>query len=461
MLLEQYAQLAERVFSHTGSRRESRQRLTTHALALPTTQGRRTISRMLCSLERQQQDWSADYKLFSRSPWSCEDLFDPVIDEWLGRYPSGAIAAALDETKLRRTGKKIPGAQWLRDPLSPAFHANLMWGERRLHVSLLFPHYREHGGQAVPCRAVPLRFEQTPHVKKPGKAASEPEQQAYRRARKQHNLSTYAVDGVRQVRERINQRGGRQRPLVLAGDGSFCNRTVFRCEIAGVIWLSRTRKDARLSFPAPAGARRTYGTAFTPDEVRHSDFVPYRSTKIFHGGQWRAVRFKEVPDVLWQRGAARRRLRLLVVAPTPYKTSTHSRTQYHQAAYLLCTDTHEVDAEQLLQIYFDRWQIEVNHREIKDVFGVGDAQVRAKQSVPRHPAFAVACYSLLLIAAMQVFGPAWNPMLFPLPCWRTKLPARPSAFDLLTRLRHEIHETRDSRYDLDKIARNLGRWSYT
>jgi len=71
MLLEQYEQLAARACSQTASRRESRQRLTTHALALPTTQGRRTISRMLCSLERQQQDWSADYKLFSRSQWMC------------------------------------------------------------------------------------------------------------------------------------------------------------------------------------------------------------------------------------------------------------------------------------------------------------------------------------------------------------------------------------------------------
>jgi hypothetical protein len=336
-----------------------------------------------------------------------------------------------------------------------------MWGERRLHVSLLFPHYQENGGQEIPCRAVPLRFEPTPYVHKPGKQASAPEQQAYRRARQLTNLSTYAVDAVREVRERLNRRGGGQRALVIAGDGSFCNRTVFRCEIPGVIWLSRTRKDARLSFSAPAGSRRTYGTSFTPEDVRHSDFVPYRSTQIFHGGQWRAVRFKEVPNVLWQRGAAQRPLRLLVVAPTPYQPSTHSRTHYHQAAYLLCTDTAAVDVVHLLQIYFDRWQIEVNHRELKDVFGVGEAQVRAKQSVPRHPAFAVACYSLLLIAAMQVFGPAWNPILFPLPCWRKKLPARPSAFDLLTRLRHEIYETRESRYDLDKLARNLGRWSYT
>lgn len=384
-----------------------------------------------------------------------------MIEEWLGRYPSGPIGAALDETKLPRTGKKIPGAQWMRDPLSPAFHPNLMWGERRLHVAMLFPHYQEDGGQEVPCRAVPLRFEQTPHVKKPGKKANEQEQQEYRKARKLKNLSTYAVGAVREVRDRLNQRGGGSRALVIAGDGSFCNRMVFRSKIEAVVWLSRARKDARVCFPAPEGSRRTYGTSFTPEDVRHSDCVAYRSTKIFHGGQWREVRFKEVSNVLWQRGAAQRRLRLIVVAPTPYKTSPNSRTYYHQAAYLLGTDPTDIPVQQLLQIYFDRWQIEVNHREIKDVFGVGDAQVRSKQSVPRHPAFALACYSLLLIAAMQVFGPAWNPSFFPLPCWRKKIPAPPSAFDLLTRLRHEIYETPDSRYHLDKIARNLGRWSYT
>lgn len=68
MLLERYEHLAERACSGTCSRRESRRRLTSHALALLPTQGRRTISRMLCTLGRQDRDWSADYKLFSRSP---------------------------------------------------------------------------------------------------------------------------------------------------------------------------------------------------------------------------------------------------------------------------------------------------------------------------------------------------------------------------------------------------------
>jgi len=460
MLLEHYRALTESAFFATCSRRASRRRATLHALAQLPTLGRRTISRVLCTLGRQHQDWSADYKLFSRSPWNPDAAFDPVIDEWLARNPSGPMAVAVDDTKLRRSGKKIPGAQWLLDPLSPAFHPNLMWGERRLHVSMLFAHYRENGEQPIPCRAVPLRFQHTPSLKKPGAKATEQEKAEYRQARKQHNLSTYAVQLLRAVRERVDQRGGRGRPLVVAGDGSFCNRTTFRSEIEGLIWLSRTRKDARLCFAAAPGSRRKYGCAFTPEEVRRSDFVAYQSARAFYGGQWREVRYKEVRGVLWRRGAGTRRQRLLVIAPLPYKITKQSRTYYHAAAYLLCTDSDQMASKDLLQIYLDRWQIEVNHRELKEVFGVGDAQVRSPKSVPRHPAFAAACYSLLLIAGMRAFGPGWNPNYFPLPRWRSKTPLRPSAFDLLTRLRHEIYETPSSS-DLSVIARNLGRWAYT
>ena len=59
----------------------------------------------------------------------------------------------------------------------------------------------------------------------------------------------------------------------------------------------------------------------------------------------------------------------------------------------------------MLQAYFDRWQIEVNHREQKDTLGVGQAQVRSPVSVPRHTAFAVAAYSALLLAALLTSGP--------------------------------------------------------
>ena len=60
--------------------------------------------------------------------------------------------------------------------------------------------------------------------------------------------------------------------------------------------------------------------------------------------------------------------------------------------------------KRLLQAYFDRWQIEINHREEKHWLGVGQAQVWSKQSVPRHPAFVVACYSLLWLASLRASG---------------------------------------------------------
>ncbi|HKR95974.1 MAG TPA: transposase, partial [Candidatus Angelobacter sp.] len=101
-----------------------------HAIALPCVLGRRTITRTLCALGRTEQDWSADYKLFSRCRWQAEQLFQPVLDEHLARYPQGPICVAVDDTKLRKSGKKIPGTSWQRDPLSPPFHLNFLYGLR-------------------------------------------------------------------------------------------------------------------------------------------------------------------------------------------------------------------------------------------------------------------------------------------------------------------------------------------
>jgi hypothetical protein len=63
----------------------------------------------------------------------------------------------------------------------------------------------------------------------------------------------------------------------------------------------------------------------------------------------------------------------------------------------------------------DRWEIEVLHRELKSQVGLGQAQVWSDKSVPRlHPAL-VAAYALLKLVA-----------------------AKPSANDLLTRLRADL-----------------------
>ena len=126
--------------------------------------------------------------------------------------------------------------------------------------------------------------------------------------------------------------------------------------------------------------------------------------QIFYGGKRRRIRYKEVPQVLWQGGAKRRSLRLFVIAPTPYRKRQSSRLYYRDPAYLLTSVPHGA-ARALLQIYLDRWQIEVNHREEKDTLGIGQAQLWNLISVPKQPAFAVAAYSALLLASLRPSAP--------------------------------------------------------
>lgn len=436
-LIEPFYTLLQRGWQPVFAQARTHRRALEHALAGPCVLGRRTLSRTVCALGRAQQDWSADYKIFSRSRWQVDRLFDPVLQEFLRRYPQGPVPVAFDDTRLAKTGKKIATAFWQRDPLSPPFQVNLMYGLRFVQGSVLFPHYRE--GDFAP-RGFPVRFQEAPSLKKPGKPASPEEQQRYRALRRQQNLSTQTREVVRGLRQGLDEQGAASRPLLLALDGSFCNQTFFKTCWDRVHLLARCRKDARLCFPAAAGLRRKYAPEiFTPEQVRQAPGRRWRRVRIYFGGAWRRVKYKQVQGVLWKRGAGRRPLRLIVLAPTPYRTSSHARRAYRQPAYLLSTDRTS-SVRLLIQTYFDRWQIEVNHRDEKSLLGVGQAQVRAAQSVPRHPAFAVASYSMLLLAALQTFGPGRTSDYLALPRWR-KNARRPSLLDLLTLIRKEINET--------------------
>ena len=109
---------------------------------------------------------------------------------------------------------------------------------------------------------------------------------------------------------------------------------------------------------------------------------------------------------------------------------------YRDTAYLLTSDLTSL-VKQLLQIYFDRWQIEVNHREEKDTLGVGQAQLRNVTSVPKQPVLAVAAYSALLLASLLAFGAERGAAYAELPKWRRNA-RRPSCLDLITLLRKEM-----------------------
>jgi hypothetical protein len=143
----------------------SLQRAVRQAVGALLVVGSATLTRILASLGLDQQDWSAEYKLHARAPWNEQNLFDALLPSALAYCPGSFVPIALDDTRLRKTGKRIPTAFWQRDPLSPPFRVNLQWGLRFLQASLLLPLHRKHN---VNARAVPVRFVAAPSLKKPG-----------------------------------------------------------------------------------------------------------------------------------------------------------------------------------------------------------------------------------------------------------------------------------------------------
>jgi hypothetical protein len=66
-------------------------------------------------------------------------LFAPLLAEAVALTPDpiGPIFAGQDDTLVRKSGKRIPGVAYARDPLSPPFQVNLVLGQRFLQTSVM------------------------------------------------------------------------------------------------------------------------------------------------------------------------------------------------------------------------------------------------------------------------------------------------------------------------------------
>ena len=380
--------------------------------------GRRTVSGLLCSSAQQFTDWSAAYRLFERQRFDREVLFAPARREVVKSLePQQPLVVMMDDTLLRKRGRKVHGAGWRRDPLGPPFCSNLVWGQRFLQISAALPEHGEIGR----ARGVPIDLVHTPSSRKPRKNAPAQEWDKYRQQQQATKVSRVGAARVSELRQRLDadpQERGRR--LIVSVDGGFTNRTVFREVPDNTVMIGRIRKDARLFRPPPSeekprrGRPRWYGEPLpTPEQIRQDDSIPWRSVEAFGGGKRHEFQIKTVSAVRWL-GTGSRDARLLIIRPLAYRPQKGSRLLYRQPGYLMCTDP-QLPLDQLLQAYLWRWEVEVNFREEKTLLGVGEAQVRTPAAVETVPTLITVAYSFLLLAGHKAQGPS---SALPMPKWR-------------------------------------------
>lgn len=399
--------------------------------------GRRTLTRIIWASGNETRSWSAEYFLHSRSPWLAEKLFAPVANRAIHYCRGQLLGVVVDDTSLKKTGKTIRQAFVARDPMSPAFHANLRLGIRFLQFAIVIPLHRT---LKVAARTIPIRFEEVSALKKPRKGINgyDQKKKEYDQLKKTHNLPLRTLQALSKVREMLDVAGAINKLMVIIGDGAFCNRRMFSFLVERTHLLVRCRKDLKLSGRSSSPRRFYDQKTFTPLEVYKDESRPWQQVRIFFGGKNRTVRYKEISDILWRTGAKRRFLRLFVLQSTKYRVRKTGERQRREPGFLLTTLT-KGHTQNLIQLYFDRWQIEVNHREEKDTLHVGQAQLHNFVAVPKQPALVVAAYSALLMASLIAYGPLRSDVYEPLPRWRGNA-KRPSCLDLLSLLRKQTVE---------------------
>lgn len=399
--------------------------------------GRRTLTRIIWSAGNQDKSWSSEYFLYSRSSWSADQLFAPITNRALGFCRGRLLGVVIDDTSIKKTGKKIRQAFLSRDPMSPAFHTNLRLGIRFLQCAVVIPLHRT---MKVASRTIPIHFEEVGAAKKPRKGTKdyEKKKKEYNELKKTNNLPLRALECLSKIRRMFDLAGAAKKFIVIVGDGAFCNRRMFSFGVERLHLLVRCRKDLKLCRRSSSSRRFYDQKIFTPLEVLKDESIPWQKVRIFFGGKNRSVHYKEITHVLWRTGAKKRFLRLFVLQSTKYRVRKTGKLERRDPGFLLTTLLNG-QTQNLMQLYFDRWQIEVNHREEKDTLHVGQAQLHNPVAVPKQPALVVAAYSALLMASLIAYGPQRNTVYEPLPRWRGNA-KRPSCLDLVTLLRKQTVE---------------------
>jgi len=407
------------------------QRLRSHVLSFLVGLGRSTVTGMLSTQGKTNRDWSADYRFYSQERLKIGSLWQKIGQEVLSSHDSQEpLVVGIDDTLIRKRGRKIPGVSYRRDPLGPPFCCNFVLGQRFLQCSAAVI---QSDGSA---RMIPIDFTHAPSPKKPKAKASDTEWKDYRNAQKQLRVTQVAVERLTHLHKQLS------RSFTAVGDGGYTNSCVLKGLPDALKFIGRVRKDAKIykiptSQPSKGRKRRYGDTLPTPEEVRQDASIAWQQIDAFACGKTHPFRLKVVKNIRLRMDGGKGDYTLIVIAPLAYRPRKGSRLLYRQPAYLICSDPH-MSVQKILQSYLWRWDVEVNFRDEKTLLGVGQAQVRNPASVNLIPQLQVASYSLLLLAAVKNSKTS-NCELLQLPKWRKISPnTRPSTARLINQLQCDL-----------------------
>ena len=364
---------------------------------------RHTITQLLMGVGLTEVDWSSWYRLFSHARFPYDEACAVMVAETLKHVePEALYVVAGDGTQTRRSSRKMEGAHWLHNPQSPVFKRGIHIAQRWFNGSWLLP--EENGySRALPLRWLPAFTEKSqPQTTDPCK-----EWEA-------------AVAFLVWLKQQLSALGRARQQILLVADGHYDTLNLWKHLPDGVILLARSARNRVLwHLPGP-GARknRRYGErAPTPADYWRQR-TGWQRLVLAVRGRPRHLQVKVAGPFL-RKGAPHCPLFLIVV-----RGKDNKRTRRQPLPFLVNAVLNDagqwalpLPTADLLFWAWQRWEVEVAHREMKSNFGLGNKQCRQPTAAVLSVQWSAWVYAVLLLAGYRTWGLTGAPAV-PTRWWR-------------------------------------------
>jgi hypothetical protein len=375
---------------------------------------RRTVTQSLVALGLTDSDWSGFYRLFNEPRIDYEELAGCFFGETLAHVPKGLpYVAVVDGVQVPRHSRTMPGTSWLKHPKTPPFSPGPHRAQRFLHLAALLP----RSGEGY-TRGLPLRWEPAFPEKAVQPEAMEPSKQW-----------EAALLAVRWLRARLDGAGRASQRLLVLGDGYFSVAKIRALLPEGVVLMTRLARNRVLrELPGPdeevrRGRPRFYGPRARKPYEWLAERSGWRRTRLRVRGRTVSPRYRVEGPFLLER-APNRPVFLLVVAGVQRNARHRRPVRRRDPAFWIVSAVGDGDswalpypATDLLGWAWQRWEVEVSHREMKTGFGLGEIQCWSKEAAVLSVRWQAWAYGVLVLAGYRAWGLGVGPIRPPGRWW--------------------------------------------
>lgn len=367
--------------------------------------GQRTLSAILRVMGLENKKGHECYhRVFSRNVWSPMLMSKLLLLTLVSLFAAeGVIVIVVDETLIRRWGRKISYKSWYRDGVrSTAKRVALSMGIRWSCMSLVVEVPWSHRRWALPFLVTPVLSEKV----------------CRRLHKKFHGTIGCTAECIRKVRQWLPDR-----EIVLSADGDYAAvELVQECQNfeKPVTLVCRMRTDARLFDPAPENTLRSDGSKRRGPQAKKGSRQPNLSERLkdttakwqtlrmpWNGGQERVLEVFTGVSLWHRQGLDPAPLRWVLVRSMRDAQTNEEYEDFKPCAYL-CSDVN-VEVEQILMWVVYRWSTEVTFEEMRRHMGLETQRNWSLRSIGRMTPCLFGLFSLV-VAMAKILHPTSLPV---------------------------------------------------